>query len=323
MDSRDGNHEVYYKHSSDKGDNWGTDTRLTFFTGDSFSPSVAASDSTVHIVWGDNRYLISEVYYRQSLDNGTTWEPEIRLSENDGFSSANPTVTDSGLNVYVVWEDVRDTNPEIYYKHSPDNGTSWETDTRLTNHSSNKNSPSVAVSGTNIHIIWADSRDGNAEIYYKCSVDGGTSWQSDTRLTNFDGSSQYPSIALSGTVVHIVWYDDRDANTEIYYKRNPTGNPTGIININSETLAEFKLYQNYPNPFNPSTKISWQAPVGSHQVLKVFDILGNEVATLVDEYKEAGNYEVDFNAASLSSGVYFYRLNTGDYVKTMKMVLLK
>lgn len=89
----------------------------------------------------------------------------------------------------------------------------------------------------------------------------------------------------------------------------------------------FSLEQNYPNPFNPSTKISWQSPVGSHQTIKVYDVLGNEVATLVDEYKPAGAYEVEFNTSSIkhqsSSGVYFYLLRAGEFVETRKMILLK
>ncbi len=90
---------------------------------------------------------------------------------------------------------------------------------------------------------------------------------------------------------------------------------------------EFLLQQNYPNPFNPSTKISWQSPVGSWQTLKVYDILGNEVATLVNEYRDAGSYEVEFNLASsiqnLASGIYFYKLQAGDFVETKKMIFLK
>jgi hypothetical protein len=88
-----------------------------------------------------------------------------------------------------------------------------------------------------------------------------------------------------------------------------------------------------PNPFIPSTKISWQVPVGSHQTLKIYDALGNEVATLVDEYKPAGSYEVEFNVSLLSgsvsakggyaSGVYFYQLRTNEFVETKKMLLLK
>ncbi len=85
----------------------------------------------------------------------------------------------------------------------------------------------------------------------------------------------------------------------------------------------FKLYQNYPNPFNPTTKISWQTPAGSWQTLKVYDILGNEVATLVDEYRDAGKYEITFNASNLASGVYFYRLKAGNYIETKKMMLLR
>ena len=85
----------------------------------------------------------------------------------------------------------------------------------------------------------------------------------------------------------------------------------------------FQLDQNYPNPFNPSTKISWQSPVGSHQTLKIYDVLGNEVATLIDEYRVAGNYEIDFDATGLSSGVYFYKLIVADYSSTKKMILMK
>ena len=86
---------------------------------------------------------------------------------------------------------------------------------------------------------------------------------------------------------------------------------------------KISLEQNYPNPFNPSTTISWQSPVGSWQTLKVYDILGNEVTTLIDEYRNAGSYEVEFDASKHSSGVYFYQLRAGDFIETKKMILLK
>lgn len=103
--------------------------------------------------------------------------------------------------------------------------------------------------------------------------------------------------------------------------------PTASVTSSEETISSmpnvYSLSQNYPNPFNPNTKISWQSPTGSHQTLKVYDILGNEVATLVDEYKTAGNYDVDFDAAGLSSGIYFYRLQSGSNVESKKMILIK
>ncbi len=99
--------------------------------------------------------------------------------------------------------------------------------------------------------------------------------------------------------------------------------PSGIETGNSEIPDDYDLSQNYPNPFNPSTIITYQLPKSGFVSLKVFDVLGNEVAKLVDENKQSGSYEVVFNASNLPSGVYFYTLNTGDFVSTKKMLLIK
>lgn len=86
---------------------------------------------------------------------------------------------------------------------------------------------------------------------------------------------------------------------------------------------DWYLSQNYPNPFNPCTKISWQSPTNCWQTLRVYDVLGNEVATLVNEEKPAGEYEIEFDASKLVSGVYFYQLKVGEFMSTKKMVLLR
>jgi len=86
---------------------------------------------------------------------------------------------------------------------------------------------------------------------------------------------------------------------------------------------EFKLEQNYPNPFNPITRIQYRVSSTSNVSLKVYDVLGNEVATLVNEEKPAGSYEVEFDAAQLSSGIYFYKLESAGFVQTKKMMLVK
>ena len=88
-------------------------------------------------------------------------------------------------------------------------------------------------------------------------------------------------------------------------------------------VENYLLNQNFPNPFNPTTKIRWEVPYSGWQTLKVYDVLGNEVETLVDEFKPAGKYEVEFNALKLSSGIYFYTLRSGDFIQTNKMILLK
>ena len=88
------------------------------------------------------------------------------------------------------------------------------------------------------------------------------------------------------------------------------------------TPTDFVLHQNYPNPFNPTTTISFSIPFSGFTSLNVYDILGNEIATLVNE-KPAGNYEVRFNVSSLTSGTYFYRIQAGLFIETRKMILMK
>ena len=92
---------------------------------------------------------------------------------------------------------------------------------------------------------------------------------------------------------------------------------------NNSTVQSFNLFQNYPNPFNPSTKITYTIPELSFITLKVYDVLGNEIAKLVNEEKQIGDYEVEFDGSELTSGIYFYRLQAGSYFETKKMILLK
>ncbi len=101
---------------------------------------------------------------------------------------------------------------------------------------------------------------------------------------------------------------------------------TGSTGVDDKNIVtEFKLHQNYPNPFNPSTTIEFVVPSGVEGLitLKVFDILGNQAATLVNEVKETGSYEVEFNGNSLPSGIYFYKLTAGSFTETKKCILMK
>ncbi len=95
------------------------------------------------------------------------------------------------------------------------------------------------------------------------------------------------------------------------------------IDDNADQPNIFYLYQNYPNPFNPSTEINYSLKKDGIVVIKVFDVLGKEVAFLKNKYEKAGNYSVNFNAANLPSGIYFYRITAGSFHQTKKMMLLK
>jgi len=332
------NQEVYYKRSSDGGISWEPEARLTNAPEGSLWPSVSASGSVVHTVWADLRDGGSgEIYYKCSTNGGITWGADIRLRNNpEAVNVASVAV--SGSFVHVVWSDYRDGNGEIYYKRSTNGGINWGADTRLTSDPGSSEDPNISVSGSSVHIVWKDERDGNKEIYYKRSTDGGINWEADVRLTNATGQSEFPSVSISGSVLHVLWEDERDGNYEIYYKRNPTGNLTEIKNISSEVPEKFELGQNYPNPFNAVTSIKFKVtgaspyPLsrlhrdklrGTTVTLKVFDLVGREVATLVNEKLQPGKYEVTFDATNLTSGIYFYRMQAGEFTDTKKLVLIK
>ncbi len=103
-----------------------------------------------------------------------------------------------------------------------------------------------------------------------------------------------------------------------------TGGVTSVKEESNITVSDnFILYQNYPNPFNPTTTINYQIPKYGMVTIKIYDILGREIKTLVNEYKPAGRYNITFNASNLASGVYFYRLQAGEFTETKKLLLLK
>jgi hypothetical protein len=99
--------------------------------------------------------------------------------------------------------------------------------------------------------------------------------------------------------------------------------PTTVVDEYVEIPKEFDLIQNYPNPFNPVTIIKFYLPTQSFVSLNVYDVLGNEVTTLIETEKRAGSYEIEFDATGLTSGIYFYRLKAEQYFEIKKMVLLK
>ncbi|MBK9096606.1 MAG: T9SS type A sorting domain-containing protein [bacterium] len=123
--------------------------------------------------------------------------------------------------------------------------------------------------------------------------------------------------------------DQENAITEIHDNNNKGFNILGSSSVSGIDDSEnyipdtYVLYQSYPNPFNPTTTIKYSLPNSDVVSLKVFDILGREVAVLVNEYKPSGTYAAEFNASEFASGVYFYRLQSGNFVQTKKMVLIK
>lgn len=322
MDNRDSNEEIYYKNSTDAGTTWGTDTRLTNSAAVSQFPVIVSSGASLHIAWSDNRDGNYEIYYKHSSDGGVNWTADTRLTFNSAISWF-PAISVTGSAVHLAWYDQRDVNEEIYYKRSTDDGANWGADVRLTSNSMNSDHPSISASGTGVHIVYENNQNTNIQIYYKRSTDGGNTWETPVRMINTVYSSGRPSIAVSGQVVHSIWYDSRNGSEEIYYKRNPLGNPLGITNTGSDIPKDFSVSQNYPNPFNPVSTINYQLSRAGNVTIKLYDQLGKEAGTLFEGSQQAGSYKVTVDGANLASGIYYCRINTEDNSKVIKMSLIK
>jgi hypothetical protein len=154
-------------------------------------------------------------------------------------------------------------------------------------------------------------------------------------MSNVEGNQVFVDLAVfgadelgiskSGEVLTLIFEGNTDIKINTADIRNIL-NSTMAVNISGsvETLpTEFALMQNYPNPFNPSTMISYSLPKQSMVEISVFNALGEKVATLVNELKEAGRYSVELNAGGFSSGIYFYQITANDFVSVKKMILMK
>ncbi len=212
--------EVYYQRSIDGGKTWQTAVALTPNNG-SFSgyPTIAVLKNEVHVAWTDRRSGHDDIYYRKSSNGGTQWSAETRIT-NDPGDSSYPAIAISGPVVHLVWSDNRFDDEEIFYCQSHNAGQSWGAPRRLTNNIGNSINASVSSVGNNVHVVWQENRNGNEEIYYKRSTNGGLTWGVDLRLTNNPFKSDFPSAIAMGKTILVVWSDLREGNAEIFGLRS-------------------------------------------------------------------------------------------------------
>lgn len=277
--------------TNDEGLNW---TRIT--TGLPSGPVVYSIIRKDGILYAGTH---SGVYY--SNDNGLNWN-----QSGIGISSFNILALISAGNNIIAGTD----SAGAYL--SADNGNTWN---KITNGLPQVNRTRVSrlikISG---HIVAGLGYNPNGSWGAYHSSDDGVTWDN-------IGQGIEPLTGVTGMAANNN-YGFITTNFGVY--RRPATDITNIEDENELIISkDFILHQNYPNPFNPTTKIRWQSSVSRNQTIKIYDMLGNEIATLIDEYKPAGSYEIDFNASGLSGGIYFYRLISGSYSETKSFVYLK
>jgi len=225
------------------------------------------------------------------------------LSTNNGTSWVQTSLHETVLSLEVNGNNLfAGTNYGGAVYLSTNNGTSW-TQTAL----NNRRIFSLALIGS---IIFAGTADSGVYV----SNDNGTSW-----IQRNEGLP--PNVEADALCIHNNYIFLGAWGYGIY--RRPLGELVEIKPSSSEILKEFSLSQNYPNPFNPVTVIRYSLIENGFVNLKVFDVRGNEIATLVNEKQNAGSYAAEFNGEGLPSGVYFYNLETRSFAETKRMILLK
>ena len=228
-ESISGGVEIFYKRSLDGGATWGPARRLTWTSGWSYEPAIAVySNNAIHVVWWESWPDYYEIYYKRSTDGGSSWGAVERLTWTPGNSYLPAVAADSNQSIYVVWYDDTPGYQEIYFKKSPNGGSTWNPVERLTWISEESRHPRPAVDSNNaLHFVWYVQTPEQAEIHYRRSPNGGSTWSPDKRLTWTSGWSQNPDIAVgAGNSIHVVWTDDTPGNHEVYYKGSPDGGLT-------------------------------------------------------------------------------------------------
>ncbi len=308
--------------STDKGVNWVIST----LNGKDIRSIVKDASGKLYAgAWGGGIYV--------SVDAGATWNLLNTGMTNLNVTSLVMTVDNTlfagtfGGGIYKLpsgsdtWTKVNGTDAKIWTMHitaanelyaasygrgvyvSNDNGSTW--------------SQPVTTSGTNYVTAILSDKSGNV---FMSSFTGGV-------FARAAKSAVWNNIGLGGLGVSTLYVDQSDGSlvvgTTSGYMYKNTSALTAVKDTKTTLPKKYELMQNYPNPFNPATSIQFSIPRNGHVSLAVYDILGRVVANLVNEVKQPGSYTVSFNASHFASGMYFYRLEAGDYTSVKKMILIK
>jgi hypothetical protein len=328
-DQRNGttNTDIFLSKSTDKGNTWSIPVKVNndATARHQFFVWSTIDQSTGHLwfVFYDRRNTTgseTDVYAAKSTDGGVTFD-NFKISEtpftptSGVFFGDYTNIAAFNGKIYPIWMRLHNGQLSIWTTIIEDDPVPVE----LSNFS-------VSVSRSNVELTWETSSETNNHGFII-----------ERRRVNSNSDSKWMEIGFvqgKGTSTEINKYRFVDSPTlnGVYNYRLKQVDFNGSFEYSKEVevsvmvIEDFALMQNYPNPFNPSTVIKYQVAEGSHATLKVYDVLGREVTTLVNEEQTAGEYEVEFLISkdlSLSSGFYFYQIRAGNFIQTRKMIYLK
>jgi len=288
------------------------------------------------VTWTDQRSGNYDIYaQRVNASGAVQWTADgVAISTATGDQYYSQSTPDGAGGAIVAWPDGRSGNYDIYAQRVNASGAvQWTADgVALCAATNTQLYSQITSDGAGGAIVtWHDYRSGNYDIYaQRVNASGAVQWTSDgVALCTVTGDQHYPAITSDGASGAIVtWYDYRLFGNYDIYAQRVDANGFAVLTAADEPPAPVELHQNYPNPFNPATTLTYSVLEKCNVTLKIYDISGTCIASLVDGQREKGSYAVEWNGKdekgnSLASGIYLCKLAAGDQTISKKMVLLR
>jgi len=354
----DDSSRIKFSRSTDAGITWTPSITISDVSGDCEDgdnttegavPAVGP-EGQIYTAWAGPLGLV----FDKSTDGGNTWGNDIFITDIpggwafdvSGISRCNGlpiTMCDISNspyrgNIYVGWSDQRNgaTNTDVFIVKSTDGGETWNQPLRVNDDLSTRHQfftwMTIDPATGHIWAVFYDRRNttGDAtDVFVARSTDGGDTFenfkvsQSSFTPVSWVFFGDYTNIAAWQGKIYPIWMRGDNSQLSVWVALVTDSSTITIAQDEIFAPDEFLLYQNYPNPFNPTTTLSYQLPEAGYVTLKVYDMLGNELETLVNAVRPAGVHEVTFNSGNLSSGLYLYKMNSGIFEKIRKMLLVK
>jgi hypothetical protein len=237
-DATTGNGDIYFKRSVDNGTSFGATENFSANPGNSTDAQIAVQQNNVYVVWSDATTGNGDIYFKRSVDNGTSFGATENLSINSTALSSGPQISAVGSNVYLAWTEPMKGNNEVLFRYSNNSGVSFRGTREISNTLSAKGDyalfPSLSAIGSNVYVVWQDRVSGNYEILLRESNDGGSKFSGIKNLSrNNTGDSISPRIISSGNNVYVVWTDHEPGKNEIFLRasNDNAGTFGGIKNV--------------------------------------------------------------------------------------------
>jgi len=341
--------------STNGGLNWSAPVQVSNGGSVQGSDPAIGPNGELYAVWLGLTSTNDIIHFNKSTNGGASFGTDVIIAQGPSpyipISSSDLTLPSIDCDIsggprnsylYTVWCDARNGDPDIFFIRSSNGGTNWSAPLRVNNDSTGNGKlqcwPWISVNEQgNIAVLYYDSRNGtsntNIEAWLARSTNGGQTFINE-KLSSAGFNVAWPNsdvrfgdyinVDYSGNRIATVWTDLRaggNTNQDIYTA--VINLSVGIKKISETTPTDYALKQNYPNPFNPTTTINFSVPINDYVKIKVYDINGKEVATVVSGYYNSGMYSAEFNGSKLTSGVYFYRLEVNGFSETKRMLLIK